>query len=104
MPRISKNSRLRFSQLRFIDGFDFWDLVEIPAIEVQPDDLTHTVLATDRPDDISFRYYGDTTLFPIIASVNGIELIPSDMFVGQVLRIPSPRYVDEVILRKRTKF
>jgi len=104
MATIRTHSRLRFSRFRYIDGYTFWDLVEIPKLEAQSDDITHVVTATDRPDTISYRYYGNTVMFPIIASVNNIELIPSDMYIGQKLRIPSPRYITEEVFPKKSAF
>lgn len=105
MPRTRLRSRLRFSLFRDIDGVMFWDRVDYPVLAEQPDDLTHTVRDFERIDLLAYQYYGDVILWPIIALANEMELIPADLNVGAVLRIPSPRYVrEELFKRPRVKF
>ena len=104
MPRVRVRSRLRFSRFRYIDGVMFWDLVEIPTIPVQADDISHTVIANDRHDDLAHLYYADPSLWSIIAAANDIDLMPTGLVIGDVLRIPSPRYVLEVLFPQRQRF
>lgn len=96
MPvKIRPNSRLRFGNYGTIDGIEFWDQIEYPTVVEQPDDLQHTVLQPDRLDTIARQYYGDPVLKWIIALVNDIEIEPTELNTGSLLRIPSPRYVRE---------
>jgi hypothetical protein len=91
--QVKKRSRLQFGRLLTIDGFVFWDLLQLPTIVPQPDDTFYTILGPDRIDLLAYRFYGDPILWWIIAAANSMELIPSDFTAGAVIRIPSPRYV-----------
>jgi hypothetical protein len=86
-------SRLRFAPLLTADGVEFWDLLDLPAIPEQSDDLAHAVIGTDRIDLLAQKYYGSPVLWWVIAVANDLELLPSDLYTGQLLRIPAPRYV-----------
>jgi len=99
--RIANRSRLRFSQYRRIDGITFWDLLEIPDVPEQPDDIQHAISGLDRIDLLAKRFYNDVTLYPIIAVANGWELVPTELVVGTTIRIPSPRYVLDVFFNQR---
>lgn len=60
-----------------------------PEIPVSADDIYVITTAGDRLDLLANTYYGDTSLYWIIASANslpGDSLIPP---LGQQLRIPS---------------
>ena len=91
--RVKKRSWLRFGELAKIDGIEFWDIVDLPTIPEQPDDIQHVVEAHDRFDLLANRYYGDPVTKWVILVANGLELEPSDLNEGDVLRIPAPRYV-----------
>lgn len=90
---ISSSSYLRFSELVSVDGVEFWDLLEIPDIPEQPGDLTHTVTGVDRIDLLAEQYYQDPNLKFVIAVANDLEIFPTELNPGDVLRIPSPRWV-----------
>jgi hypothetical protein len=90
---LKKNSRLRFAQLLLLDGVTFWNLLDMPAMPTQPDDIQYQVLATDRIDTIANQFYGDPVLWWVIAAANNIEIVPTQLNAGQTLRIPSPRFV-----------
>ncbi|MFI6870556.1 LysM peptidoglycan-binding domain-containing protein [Nocardia sp. NPDC050406] len=47
----------------------------------------YTVVSGDTLSEIALRFYGDGSLFPILAAANGIQN-PDLIFPGQVLRIP----------------
>jgi len=97
---LSQNSRLRFSQFVNTDGVSFWDLPEFPTIVKQSDDLQYRVVATDRIDTLASKFYGDPVLWWVIAVANDMELLPTDISEGQLIRIPSPRYVSQTLFQK----
>jgi len=90
---VALRSRLRFAQLLEIDGFTFWDTLEPPDIPEQSDDISYDVKSHDRIDLLANRFYGDPVLWWVIAVANDMEIIPTDFNVGDILRIPSPRFV-----------
>lgn len=100
---VVKNSRLRFADLLSVDGVQFFDVLTLPSIPVQPDDLIHVVQQSDRIDNIAVKYYGDPVLWWVIAAVNDIELPPFGMEVGARLRIPSPVYVTQRLFREAVR-
>ena len=93
-------SRLRFDNLLTIDGITFWDALDLPTIVSQSDDLKHTVITSDRIDLLANQFYGYPSLWWVIAEANDIELIPTQLNVGQVLTIPSPRYVLQELFKR----
>lgn len=97
---VSKHSRLNFAELLAKDGFEFWDLPELPDIPAQPDDLVYTVLGTDRIDRLAGRYYGDPVLWWVIALANNLDDVPTALCEGQQLRIPAPRYVLQELFKR----
>jgi nucleoid-associated protein YgaU len=97
---IRKRSRLQFGNLITTDGFTFWDLLELPTIAPQPDDTLYQVRGNDRIDLLAYNFYGDPVLWWVIAAANDLELLPSDLNVGDTLRIPSQRYVLQVLFQK----
>lgn len=97
MIRINRNSRLTFSSLLLEGGKEFWDAFDPPTILDQQDDLIHTVLGSERLDTLAYRYYEDSRLWWVLAVSNGIEDIVADLNVGDSIRIPSPRYVTQVL-------
>lgn len=96
---VKKHSRLRFTQILTIDGVEFWDMLDLPVIPVQPDDIQYQVQTQDRIDTLAFKFYGDSVLWWVIAYVNGMELVPNDLNVGDNLRIPSPSYVQNTLFK-----
>lgn len=97
---IRRRSRLRFADLRLIDGIEFWDLVEPPVLEVQVDDTVYRVKGGDRIDLLANRFYGEPIMWWVIALANDLELLPTSLNEGQLLRIPSARYVQQVLSAK----
>ncbi len=100
--QIKQRSRLRFGELVMVDGVEFWDLLELPDIEKQTDDVNYVVKGQDRIDYLAFRFYGDPILWWVIALANDMELLPTELNEGDTIRIPSPRYVLQVLFRKAT--
>lgn len=97
--RLNQHSRLRFSEFLIIEQVEFWDRVEFPAVPEQPDDIVYQVKSTDRMDLIAYRFYGDPAYAWVIAVANGMELVEAEFEVGLVLRIPSPRFVRDLLFR-----
>lgn len=95
--RIKQNSRLRFADLVKVDGIAFWDMVELPDIPPQPDDILYTVRSLDRIDFLAHRFYGDPVLWWVIAVANDFEILPTDFDLADQIIIPSPRYVQQVL-------
>lgn len=97
--RVPRFSRLRFAELVAVDGFEFWDVVDLPEILAQPDDLSYTVTEVDRIDLLAYRFYQDARLWWVIAVANDLELIPAELNTGDELRIPSRRFVTQVLFK-----
>ena len=97
---IANRSRLRFYDLLSADGVEFWDLSELPDLPIQTDDLFHTVISNDRIDTIAVRYYGDPVLWWVVSLANNLDLVPTELSEGQILRIPSPRYVLQELFQR----
>lgn len=97
---IARHSRLNFADLIEQDGTAFWDLPDDVSLPAQPDDIQYTALSTDRIDRLSARFYGDSALWWVIAVANNIEIHPTDLYEGQILRIPSPRYVLQELFKR----
>lgn len=98
--RVRDASRLKFAKLSTLDGVEFWELPEYPKIEDAPDDRRYVVNRRDRIDLLANAFYGTPVLWWVIALRNDLELLPNDMYEGQVLQIPSARRVFSQILRR----
>jgi len=97
---VQKGSRLRFGEVVVVDGVEFWEVLDIPDIPPQRDDLIHRVEGPDRIDLLAYRFYQDARLWWVIAVANGMEELPTALNVGDEIRIPSPRYVLQVLFKK----
>jgi hypothetical protein len=100
---INRFSWLLRSLLRQKGDIQFWDYFE-PTVGPdelllpREDDIEHTVTDYDRIDNMSQQYYGTPQMWWVIALVNDLRLCPNEMKNGRVLRIPSPAYVQSVML------
>lgn len=92
--KIGKNSRLRFADLNTIDGVEFWDIPDYPAIAPRSDDIQYQIVDGDRIDLLAYKYYGDPTLWWVIAVANNFDLIPSSLNTAAFITIPSPAWVN----------
>ncbi len=97
---VPPRSRLRFTELLTIGGVEFWDMVDFPVVPQQIDDIIYQVKSVDRMDTLAFTYYGNPIYWWVIAVANGMELIEVELCLGMMLRIPSPRYVREILFSK----
>ncbi len=101
MPvRLSRSSRLRFTDLIIADEVEFFDLLDLDEIPEQIDDLKYRVTSVDRIDLLAYRFYSDPTLWWVIARANDMHLLPSDLKVGEEIRIPSPAWVKNKLFQK----
>lgn len=101
MPvRIGRQSRLQFYPLVTLDGFEFWDFKDLPIPPARVDDELHQVTSVDRIDTLSVDFYGTPTLWWVIAVANDLEILPTDLNVGQKLRIPSPTFIRSEFFRQ----
>lgn len=90
---VATRSRLQFKDLINIAGVEFWELDVLPVVPLQPDDQYIRVTDKDRIDQLAVRFYNDPVLWWVIATANGMELLPSDLIPDTVIRIPAPSYV-----------
>lgn len=95
---IQQYSRLRFSNLVESDGYTYWDLFFPPTISVQTDDIQYTVDSSDRPDLLAYRFYGDPVLWWVIAVANDMDILPTDLKPGAIIRIPSPGTIRQLFV------
>lgn len=68
-----------------------------PKIEKADDDIIITVGSTDRLDLLAHDYYGDSTLYWIIAKANNI--ISNDLYpeIGTQLSIPNRQRLGKIL-------
>lgn len=98
--KVQSRSRLRFAELVADGEYEYWDMVELPEIPEQRDDLTYIVSSNDRIFSLAHRFYGDPVLWWVIAVANDLEILPTELMSGARLRIPSPRYVTQELFQK----
>jgi hypothetical protein len=92
---VRTRSRLRFGELVVSDGVEFWDLLDLPTLAARNDDLSYQVQSHDRIDSIANKFYGDPVLWWVIAVANDMEILPTELNTGDILRIPEPNFVLE---------
>lgn len=90
-PRDKTNdfSRINFDAVLYDNRNTFLPSFRRKTIEANIADIYHTVTSSEqgRLDLVSYKYYGTTRLWWVIAMVNGIPN-PSELEPGIVLRIP----------------
>jgi hypothetical protein len=72
------------------DGTIAWGQFEIPEIPDFDDDIVYTLTGPERPDSVARRFYGNPSLWWVIAIKNGFRLPFSQLRGGQKIVIPSP--------------
>lgn len=99
---VPTHSRLRFADLFRSEGVEFWDILDLPAIVEQGDDLVYQIKGGvgERVDQLATKFYGDPRLWWVIAAANSFELVPVDLNHGDIVIIPSPRYVLQELFQK----
>jgi hypothetical protein len=96
---ISKRSRLNFTDLLADGEFEYWDMAVMPVLSEQTDDIRYQVLDGDRVDLLADKFYGSPTLWWVLAVANDMEILPTDMSTGDIIRVPSPRYVTQELFK-----
>lgn len=99
--RLRPNSRARYSSLYYKGDFEWFGQPEYPEFPPADDDTFIQVTKTTQIDGLAQRYYNTPELWFVIALANEIELWPSDVAIGQSLRIPSQRTVDSILGKVR---
>jgi hypothetical protein len=78
---------------KIVDGRTVYKSSPIPNIPLSDDDIYVATETGDRLDTLAFQFYGDSSLWWIIASANNIHNAVFGFEDGTVLRIPS-NYID----------
>ena len=108
MPRrltVNQFSRLKFatSESHFDSDKDatvlFWGLEDIPEITEQTGDVVYQVNDGDRLDQLSFRFYGISSLDWVIAVANNLDQPDVQLVPGLTIRIPDPKFVRTSFVR-----
>ena len=68
-------------------GIRSYSTTYYPTIRIENNDMFIVSKDGDRLDNLAYKYYGDNTLWWIIAKANGIRGITA-LYAGTVLRIP----------------
>ena len=99
---VPTHSRLRFGDLFSSEGVEFWDIIDLPTIVEQEDDLVYQIKGGvgERVDQLATKFYGDPRLWWVIAVANNFELVPVDLNHGDLVIIPAPRYVLQELFQK----
>lgn len=98
---LREGSRARFSTLYFKGDWEWFGAPDYPDFPESIDDEWVEVKKTTRLDILANEYYDDPTLWYVIALANDLELVPSDMYVGQKLRIPPKSTVTDLLKKAR---
>lgn len=83
--------------------YEFFDTPDFEPIDTSSNDrqLEIDQRYLGRLDLIAFDYYRDSNLWWIIALANNIDVIPTGMYIGQKLIIPSTTTVTQYLRRKK---
>lgn len=79
------------------DGTITWTIFDRPSIPERDGDLQVTLSEPGRPDQLAREYYGDGTLWWVIAVANDIRLPSVGLHPGRKIRIPDPDYIREQV-------
>jgi len=90
---VTEFSRLNYSTLLIAsngqDDIVFWDLPRPPEAEVAPSDQIVPIEKNKRIDTVANKYYGDPTMWDVIAEANELSDLPTQMIPGERIRVPS---------------
>lgn len=103
MVAIKKQSYLGFSDLLQIEDAVYFDAPLFP--DLLPDD-TDQIVEVDarlvgRLDLIAYEQLGDAELWWIIALMNDLDDLPTDVRIGRKLRIPSKTRVSDYLTKAK---
>ena len=82
-------NRYRFTQtLKTKLGKRYFSSIMYPEIKIRNNDIYIYATSEDRIDSLAFKYYGDVTLWWVIAQANHIGKTSFQIKAGTYLRIP----------------
>lgn len=82
-------SRYEFEKVKkTADGRRVYRQTLYPNIPLRDDDIYVATETGDRIDTLAYQFYGDSTLWWIIAAANNIHNAPFGFEDGTILRIP----------------
>jgi hypothetical protein len=76
-----------------------YTVVKYPIIPLGPSDIYVYTTKGDRYDLLALNYYGDASLWWVIARANANNTIPDSLYpnVGEQIRIPSPSRISTIL-------
>lgn len=101
--RIRGTSRLNFARLIVLQDVEHWEKSEYPKIEESNDDTIYQVQQEDRIDLLAERFYGNAELWWVIAIINDLNLLPSDLKPFSTIRIPTNRRINNIMRHANKK-
>lgn len=103
-------NRSEFYKRELVDGREEFDLISnsINDFNFSRETTLYTVIEADikRPDLIAIKAYGDKNKMNcwwIILQYNNIENIWNDLYEGQILNIPHPLDLEDLLVSKSNK-
>lgn len=96
MAIIAKTSFLNFANIyQYTDGTVFFDTPDFPDFPTNDKDKYITIDESyvGRLDLVAFDKYKDPELWWVLALVNNLDQVPTQVTLGLVLRVPSPASV-----------
>ena len=103
--KVNKNSFLSFADLLEVTtGETFFDTPHFPEFLAADDDkiITLTQRYQGRLDLLSFDYYGTVDYWWVIAYINDIRQIPTELNIGRELRMPTATRIVDFLEKART--
>jgi len=95
------NSRARMSKFHWLSDYEWFGMPDYPDFPPAEDDEYIEMRFDTKIDNLAQEKYGDPQLFWVILIANDIDLWPSDVPIGAVLRIPSSNRVGSILKRAR---
>ena len=98
MKRNQHNQIERASRLH-AEGSRVYKTTIYPDIDRHESDVYIDAISGDRLDSLAFMYYDDVTLWWVIAQANGIGKGTMNVEPGQIIRIPNPERISDILER-----
>lgn len=98
---LRESSRARYSTLYYRGDWEWFGPPSYPDFPESDDDEWIDVTLTTRLDRVASDVYDDPTLWFVIALANNLELIPTDLYPGQKIRIPPKSTVKKILQKSR---
>jgi hypothetical protein len=105
---MARFNRLNFFPINSINGISEPDLANNYFNELfkVTKDLTYYTIQKDdlqRPDILSFKFYGTDEYWWVILKYNNIEDIWNDLYIGQIISVPDKTDIDSFYMATRAK-